>query len=1024
MRASTAWSRGWRLAVAAATVGLLAAQEPTGLIAGKPVERQIAGGQSHDYRLALAAGEYAGIVVEQRGIDVAVQLLEAGGRVAAEFDSESRKQGRELAGLVADTPIRYDVRVTPKYPKEAAASYEIRVTEIRPATEADRVLFEAHKLGVQAVTLDQTGKYAEATATFQRAISLSEKAPGTGDAYTGYLLIKLAGLKRRMADYAAAEDIYLRAIAVSEQHFGREDPQTATALLGLGMLYATTNKYAKAEPLLQEQLEIFEKTLGPEHPALITSFGYFSALHQNRGDLARALAERRRAMEIAEKTLNPDDVIYIGAVANLGDLYSLMEDNARAEPLLERALAMVEKKYGPDHPLVAIPLQNLGIVARQNKHYARALELLWRAAAIKEKSLGPAHPQTATLLINLGNLYHALGDYQRELELHQRALHVLETAAGPYHNLTLIATIGVAKAFTALGDPVHAVEYQARYEDGLEKNIELNMALGSEREKLIYLSSTFWETDRTISLNVREAPDNAAARELAALVLLRRKGRVLDAMSSSYAALRQRLGVEDRKLLDELDATNSKLAKVALDGPAKMPDGEYRKQLDALERRREALESGVSARSSEFRAQSIPVTLPAVRAAIPPDAALIEFANYLPFDPKAETEYDSFGEARYVAYVLRSRSGVQFQDLGPAKEIDSTLRALRQALRDGKRKDVQSLARDADGRIMQPVRRLIGDAKQLLISPDGELNLVPFEALVDERGRYLVERYSIAYLTSGRDLLRMEIPRESRSRPVIFADPLFGEPQPSKNAQPGATTLISLARKRSVTTGGDLSTVYFAPLAGTADEARSIQSLFPEAEVLTGRQATKAALKRVEAPRVLHIATHGFFLDDAGNSRDAAAGTRAISAKVDIKNPLLRSGLAFAGANLNRNGSDGGILTALEASDLNLWGTKVVTLSACETGVGEVKNFEGVYGLRRAFFLAGAETLLMSLWPVSDRVTRETMTAFYTGLKDGLGRGEALRQAQLAMLKRKDRQHPFYWASFILGGEWRNLQGK
>ena len=118
-----------------------------------------------------------------------------------------------------------------------------------------------------------------------------------------------------------------------------------------------------------------------------------------------------------------------------------------------------------------------------------------------------------------------------------------------------------------------------------------------------------------------------------------------------------------------------------------------------------------------------------------------------------------------------------------------------------------------------------------------------------------------------------------------------------------------------------------------------------------------------------------------GNRANAAAGTRAISAKVNIENPLLRSGLALAGANLKRNGSDDGILTALEASNLNLWGTKVVTLSACETGIGEVKNFEGIYGLRRAFFLAGAETLVMSLWPVSDHVTRETMTAFYTGLK-------------------------------------------
>ena len=288
MTASTAWGHRLRLAIAAATVALLSAQEPTGLTPGNAIERRIAGGEAHDYRLTLAAGEYAEIVVEQRGIDVTVQLLEAGGRVAAEFDSESRKQGHESAGLVADTPTRYEVRVTPKYPKEAAAGYEIRLAEVRPATEGDRFLFEAHKLGVQALTLDQTGKYDDAVSVTQRALSLSEKAPGAGDAYTGYLLIRLGTLKRRMADYAASEGFYLRAIAVSEKRFGREDPQTATALLGLGMLYATTNQYAKAEPLLQEQLQIFERTLGLEHPALITSLGYFSILHQNRGDMERA----------------------------------------------------------------------------------------------------------------------------------------------------------------------------------------------------------------------------------------------------------------------------------------------------------------------------------------------------------------------------------------------------------------------------------------------------------------------------------------------------------------------------------------------------------------------------------------------------------------------------------------------------------------------------------------------------------------------------------------------------------------
>jgi CHAT domain-containing protein len=326
-----------------------------------------------------------------------------------------------------------------------------------------------------------------------------------------------------------------------------------------------------------------------------------------------------------------------------------------------------------------------------------------------------------------------------------------------------------------------------------------------------------------------------------------------------------------------------------------------------------------------------------------------------------------------------------------------------------------------DEKLMRPVRALVGDATQLLISPDGDLNLIPFEALVDEQGRYLVERYSISYLTTGRDLLRIAVPRPSKTGMVVLANPYFGEPT---SAHPVSA---NVAKRRSVTTGADLGSIYFAPLAGTAAEAHTIGSLFPEAAILTGQQATKASLERLKAPRLLHIATHGFYLQgpetNAMAPRDSTQ-TRSIQAGTRIANPLLRSGLALAGANLEKNATENGILTALEAANLNLWGTKLVTLSACESGVGEVKNGEGVYGLRRAFLLAGAESVVMSLWSVSDRVTQEMMTAYYTGLKNGLGRGEALRQAQLAMLKRGDRRHPFYWASFIQSGDWRNLEGK
>jgi CHAT domain-containing protein len=1005
------------------------AQEITLLETGKPIERELTGGQGHLYRVALAAAEYANLSIEQRGIDVVVQLLGPDGTLIAEFDSESRKQGKEIVGLVADSAVNYGLRIKARYSKAPTARYEVRVVDVRPATEHDRSAFEARKLSTDALKLEASGKFEEAIQLVERASALAEKTSGPDDAFVGRLLIKLGFLERRKGEYRKAEQTFQRAVTVNQKALGREDPQTALALRGLGLLYVYTNEYAKAEPLLQEQLDITERTLGSEHPAVVSALMDLSALHQYREDLEHALSERQRALAIAEKTLDPDDTSLIAAVSNLGDLYSLLGDNQRAEPLLERALAMVEQKYGREHFYTATPLQNLGIIARQTKRYARALEFLWRAEAVREKALGSRHPDTATLLINIANIYNSQGDYTRALELHQRALDILTSVVGPYHRLTLAAVGDVARTYAAQGNVARAIEYQRRYDEALEKNVGLNLAIGSEREKLAYLSSTFWHSDRTISLHAREAPADRAALELAALSLLRRKGRVLDAMSGSNAALRQRLDPEDRKLLDELGETNAKLAKLALGGPGKTPASEYQKQLTALEQQRERLETAVSARSAEFRAQSQPVNLEAARAAIPPGAALIEFAKYRPFNPKGENEDESYEEPRYIAYVLRQQGEVQWRDLGLAKEVDDAAAALRQALRDWRRKDVQELARSLDQRIMQPIRPLVGDAKQLLVSPDGDLNLIPFEALVDEQGRHLLERYSISYLTAGRDLLRMQVARASKSGPVVLADPLFGEPQTPQVARVDQRRVSPPSKRRSVTTGEDVTSVYFAPLTGTAEEARSIKALFPEAEVLTGQDATKASLKRVDAPRILHIATHGFFLHDpaddatqmAANTR--VAGTRAISATVRVENPLLRSGLALAGANLSKTSNDDGLLTALEASGLNLWGTKLVTLSACDTGVGQVKNGEGVFGLRRAFVLAGAETLVMSLWPVSDYVTRELMSGYYEGLKRGQGRREALRQVQLAMLKRKERQHPFYWAGFIQSGEWASLDG-
>jgi CHAT domain-containing protein len=591
-----------------------------------------------------------------------------------------------------------------------------------------------------------------------------------------------------------------------------------------------------------------------------------------------------------------------------------------------------------------------------------------------------------------------------------------------------VALGNIANLYIARRDITNAIPFQRRVDERLEGALALNLAIGSERQKLAHFQSFAERTDRTISLHLRFAPHDPTAAALAALVLLQRKGRILDAVSASLTALRQRFDTTDRSLLDRLNATAAQLAKLALNGPGTTEIDAYRRQLRGLEEEKEQLEADMSERSVEFRAQSQEVSLAAVQATIPPHAALIEFAIYRPFDPIAEKNTEAYGPPHYGVCVLRRDDEVRWKDLGEAPEIDAALDRLRRALRDPKRNDVRELARLVDERVMRPVRALIGNADQFLVSPDGVLNLIPFEALVDEEGQYLVERYSFTYLTSGRDLLRLQIPRGSSSAPVVIANPTFGEPSATQgtSTNPPAVTHASLrARRRSVTNAADLSSVYFAPLAGTAEESRAIKRLFPEAKVYTQDQATESALRRVEAPSILHVATHGFFLSRAAApSSNPTTGATTISANASIENPLLRSGLALAGANVRSPSDDDGIVTALEASGLNLWGTKLVTLSACDTGLGEVKNGEGVYGLRRAFVLAGTETLVMTLWPVSDYVTRELMTAYYAGLKRGEGRGQALRDIQLQTLRRKGREHPFYWASFIQSGEWADLEGR
>jgi CHAT domain-containing protein len=1012
---------------------------------GKPIERELKGGESHSYEITLAENQYLTAVVEQKGIDVAVQVMAPDGKQLMEVDSPNGTKGDEPVTFITEAAGVYRLNVKSPEKNVPVGKYEIRVKELRAATDNDHALQDATKLFNEAESLRMKGRYEQAMPLAERALASREKALGAEHPDTAESLSTLALLYGAKGDYAKAESLLVRASMIFEKVLGSDHTYVGQSLINLAALHRDKGDYAKAEPLFIRASTILEKSLGKDHPEVALSLGNLAMLYSNKGDYEKAEPLCLRTLAIFEKALGRDHIRVASSLNNLAVLYFKKGDYEKAEPLYIRASTITENSLGKDHPYAAFLLNNLAEVYRAKSDYVKAEPLYIRALASREKALGAEHSDTATSLNNLALLYRAKGDYAKAESLQIRALAIYEKVLGAEHPTTAISLNNLAGLYRAKGDYSKAIDFQSRCNDVSDRDLLRNLVSGSERQKLTYLNQTSAYTDFTISLHAQFAPNDRNAKRDAVKVLLQRKGRALDAMTDVFAALRRRLSPADQIFLNQLQDVRSQLSVLTLRGPGREGLEKRRANLKALEENEENLQNDISQRSAEFRAQSQTqsksVTIEDIQKAIPQGTALVEFTQYRPSNPKETEKAKQLGKPRYVAYVLRNTGEPQWVELGDARRIDEAVDALRKSLRtpassdadmrsikevqvvgESGKANVKQLARRLDELVMQPVRKLLGETRTVLLSPDGALNLIPFAALVDENKKYLVENYQFVYLTTGRDLLRLQAKLPSKGNPLLIGNPDYNNDAGQEaNASTASITTVTPTAENRRSSG--YATGSYQSLAGAEREVDELSRFLPGSQILKGTKATEAALKATISPAILHIATHGYFLPD--QKQEIQLGlTGPDNSVVTIENPMLRSGLALAGANKQKSGTEDGVLTALEAAGLDLWGTKLVVLSACDTGVGDVKNGDGVYGLRRALVLAGSESQLMSLWPVSDAATRELMVAYYKGLQAGEGRAAALRRVQLQMLKDKSRQHPYYWASFIQSGEWANLGGK
>lgn len=842
------------------------------------------------------------------------------------------------------------------------------------------------------------GNYPEASRYLEKARTIRKTwAKAYWD--VSILTYELAQIAKIQGDFNAARELLKPLDGVARREAAQGEIAAVDLLAG---------DYQSVETLVEAGVKLLRNESFID-PPLVSVFGYVADYHLTLGSPELAEAPAKMLLERREKMPMPIQLDIADACIRLSRVYVARDDVKRAVDYADRAEKVLRAAVPESHPAWIPLLTARGEIYIKKGDVSAAKKNFQLALAQAQKSFGEENYATGKIQARLGAIQLATRDDESAYTNCSRAAEVLEKTLGSTHPETCGVLDNLARVYLNRNQPKLAVSILRKTMDGRDRHAARIFGFVSEMQKTRTMNKLRPQTELGVRLAWKMPADDDIVK-LALTMVLRRKGRVLDGMAMSRAALRDANTPDEKILMEQIVDLQKQIVDLIVDGPLARTPEDHRTLIRELSLAKQRLEAQESRMSQRRLLQENPLTLDDIAEALPKEAALVEYSVM----PTSDTDEP----ARYVAWVVFPDGTVKFLDLGLVDPINQLVATARKALSDVKA-DPNAAAHALDDSVMLPIRRVLGKTKWVFVSPDGDLNLVPLGALRDDSGHWLIDSYSFTYLTSGRDLLQgqaVDEPEQPGEPAVFFGNADFGEKKLGRRRFVQREREAPAAGARAI----DLSRMKFGPLAGTAGEIAAIEKKIPGARVLLGENATETQVKSIKHPRILHLATHGFFLPDKPSLVDKEEDPAAER----IDNPLVRSGLAFAGANHLRSGEEDGILTAFEAAGLDLYGTKLVVLSACETGVGEARSGEGVYGLRRALAMAGAETTVMSLWQVDDLATRDLMVGYYDRLMAGGGRVESLRQAALGVKSRPGYEHPFYWASFIVSGDGTALSGK
>lgn len=871
-----------------------------------------------------------------------------------------------------------------------------------------------------------------ATATYRRALAIEERLNGPGSWGASVILNGLGRTLWAVGDYAEALAALDRALAIRSASRPPGDPDVCQIESNIAVVLTETGDYARARRLFEHVLSVYDTLAGRsalyEQKAGEQS-NNLGVVLLRMGDLRGASAQLERSFEIRRRTLGMQSSETSEVLDDLAQVKLEQGDTLAALADWRQALASVQGTVPKGHRDLAGPLDRLGALALARGQLDSAEVMLEEALALRVRSHGPAHPEVAETLRELAGLDRIRARPDSARARIERSLAITLAALGPDHPDEALARLELAALERDAGRPGRALVEALEAERIGAASVRLSIRVMPEEEALACARRRPSGLDLALSV-LAGSPHGDEAAWAAWDMVVRSRALVLDEMASRHRALVSDTDSVSRCLFERMVAARRRMTELAFAGPGATPPERYRALLAGARAEGDEAELRLAERVEPFaaaRAQAS-VGLSAVRGALPPDAALVSFVRYREW-PRGLL--GATRQARYIAFVLPpGHAAARAIPLGDAETIEAAAARWRTAVdasgsaaTAGAERAMRSAGIELRRRVWDPLAAAVASARLVVVVPDGAIQLVDLAALPDpdDPRRFLIERRQpFHYLSAERDAA---MPRTGHlsAGSLVMGGVDFERDVPD----PAAPAPALVAAYRGPAPGcEDFARLRFEPLPATgreADEvARLLAGLDGAQRTLTGAAAGEASFKR-EAPRsaLVHVASHGFFLD-LGCVEDAGLPAGFSS------NPLLRSGVALAGANRRGQapGGEDGILTAEEIASLDLTGTSWVVLSACHSGVGEPVAGEGVLGLRRAVQVAGARTLVLGLWRVDDAASRRWMRALYTSrIRGRRDTARAVMEASLETLaecrRRGQRPSPAAWAPFIAAGDWR-----